>query len=579
MVGLFLSRAALQTEIVIPRRQLDVLRRNTAGPWQDSQRAVATRSVCSIMGQLKRGNSRRRGWCAATLIASCRAERSVLESVKIFQGSPHPTFGRPQSSNSRMKTIDLGRLHRTFALAACAACLAVRPLAADSLTLNGYNAAIGESSISGISSGAFMAVQFGTAWSSVIKGVGVVAGGPFWCAEADAFDIVTGYWGPIWRATGSCMKGPESDLHVSDFVTKADAKATSGDIDAVGALKEQKIYLFHGYNDALVAKATTDAAAEFYRHYLGTTSGNLYYQTTIGAGHSMVVVGETQANGLNACSANDSPYIDQCGYDQAGIILQHIYGALNPPNRVQLKGSLKRFDQSVYTKPDTPDALSLGDTGYVFVPEECQRSDPCRVHIALHGCKQDIGDIGERFVENAGYNAWADTNRLIVLYPQTRSSSLVPYNPQACWDWWSYIDHTDSYVTKSGAQIRTIKAMLDAVTAGVKPATPAGTSLAAWEALAVIDTSDTSVDLAWKMIEGTAIYRISRAAADDHFAVVGETKGLSFADTGLAPESSYRWHVSTIVNGVEGRTSTDVTATTRATPAPCNAPGSCRLTK
>jgi hypothetical protein len=48
-----------------------------------------------------------------------------------------------------------------------------------------------------------------------------------------------------------------------------------------------------------------------------------------------------------------------------------------------------------------------------------------------------------------------------VLYPQTRSSSLVPYNPQACWDW--YIDHTDSYVTKSGAQIRTTKAMLDAV--------------------------------------------------------------------------------------------------------------------
>jgi poly(3-hydroxybutyrate) depolymerase len=44
--------------------------------------------------------------------------------------------------------------------------------------LSGYNADIGESSISGISSGAFMAVQFATAWSSVIKGVGVVAGGP-----------------------------------------------------------------------------------------------------------------------------------------------------------------------------------------------------------------------------------------------------------------------------------------------------------------------------------------------------------------------------------------------------------------
>ena len=42
-----------------------------------------------------------------------------------------------------------------------------------------YNADIRESSISGISSGAFMAVQFGMSWSSIIKGVGVRAGGPY----------------------------------------------------------------------------------------------------------------------------------------------------------------------------------------------------------------------------------------------------------------------------------------------------------------------------------------------------------------------------------------------------------------
>ena len=52
--------------------------------------------------------------------------------------------------------------------------MTVSPLVAEPVALRGYNAAIGESSISGISSGAFMAVQFGTAWSSVIKGVGVV---------------------------------------------------------------------------------------------------------------------------------------------------------------------------------------------------------------------------------------------------------------------------------------------------------------------------------------------------------------------------------------------------------------------
>jgi len=41
--------------------------------------------------------------------------------------------------------------------------------------LGSYNADINESSISGISSGAFMGVQFAVSWSSVIKGVGVIA--------------------------------------------------------------------------------------------------------------------------------------------------------------------------------------------------------------------------------------------------------------------------------------------------------------------------------------------------------------------------------------------------------------------
>src|SRR3954447_8693250 len=125
---------------------------------------------------------------------------------------------------------------------------AMSAAAAKPISLRSYNAPIGESSISGVSSGAFMAVQFGTAWSSIIKGVGVVAGGPYWCAKADASDAITWYWGPVWRATGTCMKGPASDLNVSDFIAKADAKAATDDIDRLDNLSRQKIYLFHGYN-------------------------------------------------------------------------------------------------------------------------------------------------------------------------------------------------------------------------------------------------------------------------------------------------------------------------------------------
>jgi poly(3-hydroxybutyrate) depolymerase len=458
----------------------------------------------------------------------------------------------------------------------CVAPISV-PASAEPEALRGYNAAIGESSISGISSGAFMAVQFATAWSSVIKGLGIVAGGPFWCAQADADDFIDGYTLPVLNATGPCMKGPPPDLKI--FLGKAEAKATSAEIDPLQDLSRQKVYLFHGYNDAVVAKSVTDAAANFYRHYMGDADrGNLFYQTALGAGHSLVVIRAPQDDGLNGCKDNEGPYIDQCGYDQAGIILQHIYGALNEPNRGHLVGTIKRFDQLLYSKPDDTALLSLGDTGYVFVPKDCEDGRTCRVHIALHGCKQDAGDIDRRFIDDTGYNSWADTNRIIVLYPQTESSAYLPSNPEACWDWWSYVDHEDTYVTKSGSQIRTIKAMLDALTAGAVPVTLTAAPGVAPNALTVTDTSDTRAALAWAPVGGATGYRVWRAEADGAFAAVGGVAGPSFGDSDLTPQSSYRWRVSAIVNGVEGPTSAEAVATTRPTPEPCDDPGSCPIT-
>src|ERR1035437_5352289 len=64
------------------------------------------------------------------------------------------------------------------------ASLCVLPLALASTqvgatALGAYNVKLDQTSISGISSGAYMAVQFGVANSSIIKGVGVISGGPY----------------------------------------------------------------------------------------------------------------------------------------------------------------------------------------------------------------------------------------------------------------------------------------------------------------------------------------------------------------------------------------------------------------
>src|SRR5450631_2245499 len=141
---------------------------------------------------------------------------------------------------SRERLMNRGMLHRTAIALGCAALVVGPAFAEEPARLSGYNAGISESSVSGISSGAFMAVQFGTAWSSVIKGVGVVAGGPFWCAKADADDFINGFTLPIMNALGPCMTGPPPEL--SSSFAKAEAKAASGDIDSLQLVGRQKIY-------------------------------------------------------------------------------------------------------------------------------------------------------------------------------------------------------------------------------------------------------------------------------------------------------------------------------------------------
>ena len=347
-------------------------------------------------------------------------------------------------------------------LALAAALLATVPArGADLAALPPLNAPIAESSVSGLSSGAFMAVQLGTAWSSIIKGVGIVSGGPDFCARGKL------------SGTDACMDHPPAPS-LGPLIAVTDRKAAGGELDPTANLARQQIYIFHGTQDATVVREVTDATAAFYAHYLGdAATDHLLYETTIGAGHAFVVPATADTTGLADCATSQSPFIVRCGdYDQAGIILRHIYGALAPPAQA-LAGTVKSFDQARYVTPDRPAELSLGDEGFVFVPKDCETAagPPCRVHIVLHGCLQNSGVVGRTVVDRAGFNAWADTNRIIVLYPQTTAlfsalPVIPPPNPLACWDWWGYLAQDDGYFTKSGRQIMALKAMLDDLTAG-----------------------------------------------------------------------------------------------------------------
>ena len=92
----------------------------------------------------------------------------------------------------------------------------------------------------------------------------------------------------------------------------------------------------------------------------------------------------------------------------------------------------------------------------VYVPKSCAEQPGCRVHIALHGCEQSREAVGDTFVKDSGYAEVADTNRIIVLFPQVKASTV---NPNGCWDWWGYTDL--DYLGKDAPQIKAIWAMVE----------------------------------------------------------------------------------------------------------------------
>jgi poly(3-hydroxybutyrate) depolymerase len=316
-----------------------------------------------------------------------------------------------------------------------------------SAALPAFKADITQTSISGLSSGAFMAVQYQVAFSNSVKGAGVVAGGPYYCAG------MLGY-----SAAAICM-GMVPFMPPNPALTLAAAQefAASGQIDPLVGLQDDRIYVYSGTNDTVVYQQAVDATVDFFK-LAGVPPQQIKYVNKMPSGHALI----TPKYG-NACAANAAPYISHCsvkgrGYDQAGDLLAHIYGPLNAPAATPT-GQIMTFSQREFANAGS----GMAEDGYVYVPKSCAAdSSTCKVHIALHGCEQSVAVVGNDFYSDTGYNNWADSNRFLILYPQVNAST-TPYNPKGCWDWVGYTG--PAYATKAGVQVAAIKAMVDRLTA------------------------------------------------------------------------------------------------------------------
>ena len=349
-------------------------------------------------------------------------------------------------------------LHVLLLLVLVGAALLLLPLRAQLPGLPVMQAA--DVSVSGLSSGGYMAVQYGVAYSASVRGAGVVAGGPYSCSRGSVDTATT-----VCSCTGfGACRVRAGGTNVAALAALTEQYAAARSIDPVANMASQRIWMFSGTADTVVPQAVMNDLHSYHQRYMD--SGNINYRKDVAAQHAM----PTDSAG-NACSSLGSPYINNCGVDAAGQLLQWIYPGLAPRSAGAPAGRLLEFDQGQYLADPTTHGMAA--SGFLYIPAACDASSGqgCKLHVAFHGCKQNARSIGDRFIRDTGYLRWADSNRLLVLFPQ--AAPVFPLaNPNACWDWFNYDDA--NFARQTGRQMAAVKAMADRLTGGGATPPPGG---------------------------------------------------------------------------------------------------------
>jgi acetyl esterase/lipase len=353
-------------------------------------------------------------------------------------------------------------------LVALCVCLIVGPTFAQA-PLERYQIDPDKVSVSGISSGGYLAVQLGVAHSSLFSGVGVFAAGPYGCADTGGSAHINSR-----RAVGPCMAGryemaqralcnlgwascPGLDAPDADAsIALARQKEADAQIDPLSNLARQRVFLLSGTEDDTVAAEVVDALDRFYLAFV--PPGRIERVRRDGVAHTF----PTETFQGNDGAVSKSPFVSDCDYDGAKHVLWHLHGSLDAQGNDAAATRAIEFDQRAFFPAGSNPGMA--DSGYIYVPASClgNPSPKCSLHVALHGCQQTAAEIGMAFVEGAGYNRWADTNRIVVLYPQARKTEgFFSDNPKGCWDWWGYTGV--GWNDKRSLQMRAIVAMVNRV--------------------------------------------------------------------------------------------------------------------
>lgn len=296
-----------------------------------------------------------------------------------------------------------------------------------------------QTTVSGVSSGGYMATQFHIAHSDWVRGSGAIASGPYYCARNS-----------LQRVLSDCITTVEARIDLDALDRQSAIWEQQGLIAPLDNLRKDKAWILSGTLDKKVTPPIVNQLYEQLKNWL--PEENITFVKNKAFAHHF----PTREFGRD-CDESVSPYIGKCGYDAAGEILNYLYGELAPPTDAE-RGNLISIDQASLA-PDN--GKTLGKKGYLYIPTACATGKACRLHIAFHGCGQNADTIGAVFSEQTGYNRWAESNAIVILYPQTRTSRAFPANPKGCWDWWGYTG--ERYATREGKQIKAVVEIVESL--------------------------------------------------------------------------------------------------------------------
>ena len=184
--------------------------------------------------------------------------------------------------------------------------------------------------VSGLSSGGFFAHQFHIAFSKLVTGAGIIAGGPFGCVESIPNPYVW-FWtlDRVSAATVACShyygdryyglrpSPPKAD----DSVRLIRDAWRQHAIDDPANLAGHKVWLFHGRSDDVVPSGVESVVKQVYEAF-GLREPSLrsdFNASGPSANHGMPVSRFAGASKfpVRTCGEHAPPFVIQCGFEAA----------------------------------------------------------------------------------------------------------------------------------------------------------------------------------------------------------------------------------------------------------------------